>query len=332
MKIEIAESLGATWIKHVKKCFMVQQNWKVSPCWGESAERKVIINQIVDKFKEILRAEEFQQYDIFGGANVDQMISQTECDVLGISTGETQNKYYALETAFHENGIQYGDKYKTSSKIVAKLFRIAITLYYYQNIRNGHVYFATPKMNPATKSVLDPLFSKMVAFFREEHFETTFEIIANNDFKTKILEPVYECADQVSDSNELFLRSLQLTSLFDDEHQIRQRPAVNVAANNDNEKIGQVVRNEMIPILQSDRVTDDEFQDLLSLEESKAQFGLSFPLLMKQDECDNGGLRIRYYATSIKKNGVNYKVCSQWFKGSLGRVRNWIMRHQENDD
>ena len=34
MKIEIGESLLCTWLKHVKKCQVVQLNWQVSSEWA----------------------------------------------------------------------------------------------------------------------------------------------------------------------------------------------------------------------------------------------------------------------------------------------------------
>jgi hypothetical protein len=33
MKIEMGESLILSWLKHVKRCQIVQTNWKVSKAW-----------------------------------------------------------------------------------------------------------------------------------------------------------------------------------------------------------------------------------------------------------------------------------------------------------
>ena len=35
MKIEIGESLGYSYLRHVKQCWLVQANWKVSEHWGK---------------------------------------------------------------------------------------------------------------------------------------------------------------------------------------------------------------------------------------------------------------------------------------------------------
>lgn len=326
MKIEIAESLGAAWMKHVRKCFVVQQNWKVSPYWEESNEKMEHIKKMVYEFKKNLNAESLKKYDVFGASVVEQLISQTEIDVFGVSFGDNKFEFNALETAFHENGLQYGDKYKTASKVVSKMFRIAVTLYYYQNIKNGHIYFASPKITPATIGAIKPLFDKMSNFFKNEGFETEFKLIINNDFKREIVEPISQYASEISDSNELYLRAIQLERLFGLGGSMQTD-----GMDESNEKIGKVVQNEMFPLLQSNKVSESEIQDFLDLDESKAQFGLNYPLLMKRDDCDCSELRIRYYSQAIMINNEMYKVCSQWYAKSLGKVRSWIAQHSEDE-
>lgn len=332
MKIEIAESLGASWLKHVKKCFMVQQNWKISPCWDDSRERMDEIEGFVTRFKRLLNEEDrFLQYDVFGDSTVAQIISQTECDVMGSVFENAAIRFNALEVAFHENGLQYGNKFETASKVISKLFRIAMVLYYYQGVKKGNIYFASPKVNPATLQVISPIFTKMKEFFVAENFEIDFDLFFNEDFKNKILDPVLECVDQVSDSNELWLRALQLQSVLETLNGNAPARIRNENPEIQGEKIGTVVRNELIPMLQTERVTSDEIADFLTLAESKAQFGINLPLLMKEADCVAPEVRIRYYATPIVIRGERYKVCSQWFIRSLGKVRSWIALHSNDD-
>ena len=52
MKIEIGESLIYSWLRHEKKCIVVQNNWKVSPEWLLHDEAK--LNEI---FQTLLRRE-----------------------------------------------------------------------------------------------------------------------------------------------------------------------------------------------------------------------------------------------------------------------------------
>lgn len=330
----MAESLGASWLKHVKKCFMVQQNWKVSPCWYDSQERMEDVKGFVARFKSLLNESgDFQRYDVFGASTADQLISQTECDVMGIAFENTEIRFSALEVAFHENGLQYGNKYETASKVISKLFRIAMVLYYYQGVKKGNISFASPKVNGATLQVIFPIFEKMREFFAAENFEIAFDLIFNDDFKNKILDPVIDCEDQVSDSNELWLRAIQLQSVLGASNGVvsaRSRTTTEDTGSQ-GEKIGKVIKNELIPMLQSERVSSDEIAEFLTLEESKAQFGINFPLLMKETDCDASDTRIRYYATPIVIHDERYKVCSQWYVRSLGKVRSWISLHSDDE-
>ena len=45
-------------------------------------------------------------------------IEMGECDVLGISFGREENKFYAVDVAFHEAGLNYGSKDETVMKVI----------------------------------------------------------------------------------------------------------------------------------------------------------------------------------------------------------------------
>lgn len=48
MKIEIGESLLYSWLRHEKKCQLVQMNWKASPAWElkHAGEVENVINKV----------------------------------------------------------------------------------------------------------------------------------------------------------------------------------------------------------------------------------------------------------------------------------------------
>ena len=53
MKIEIGESLGYSYLRHVKQCWLVQANWKVSDHWAKyktSDELETMFLAIKQKF------------------------------------------------------------------------------------------------------------------------------------------------------------------------------------------------------------------------------------------------------------------------------------------
>ena len=54
---------------------------------------------------------------------------------------------------------------------------------------------------------------RLTNFFQKCGYTYTIKLIANDDFSHTIFEPVIEISQEVSDTSELFLRSLQLSKL-----------------------------------------------------------------------------------------------------------------------
>ena len=55
MKIEIGESLIYSWLRHVKLCQIVQNNWKVSPKWKDTSsvtDIQKLIEMCNEEFKD----------------------------------------------------------------------------------------------------------------------------------------------------------------------------------------------------------------------------------------------------------------------------------------
>ena len=65
MKIEIGESLFYSWLRHVKQCQIVQNNWKVSSQWNNNYEKELdfLMNKVDSFFAEKYnRANYYQKY------------------------------------------------------------------------------------------------------------------------------------------------------------------------------------------------------------------------------------------------------------------------------
>ena len=98
MKIEMGESLVYSWLRHVKCCQVVQTNWKVSSQW------KLYHEDMLRTLMETAdtRFSEKYGYKIFKkNASLAQILSQGECDAIGISLHDGIPAIYATEVAFH---------------------------------------------------------------------------------------------------------------------------------------------------------------------------------------------------------------------------------------
>lgn len=134
MKIEMGESLFYSWLRHVKGCQIVQTNWKVSlNMWPLAYEEELehLLKRIDDFYIEK------HKYKVFGNnASLSQLLRQGECDVLGISLQPDENRFYAVDVAYHQNGLNYGSSDETVMKIIEKCSRTAFCLYGFMAVKS----------------------------------------------------------------------------------------------------------------------------------------------------------------------------------------------------
>lgn len=212
MKIEMGESLFYSWLRHVKECQIVQTNWKVSSQWQLSN---------ADALKELMALVDNHYSQKYGYAifkrnvSLSQLLQQGECDVLGISIQPDDMKYYAVDVAFHEAGLNYGSRDTTVMKVLEKCARqlLPARIFIDQGSRD---YFASPKINPAVLSDLTPCIAEMNELFANSGYDFTFRIIANEEYNDLVLKPILLVSDGVADTSELFLRSYQMYKMFSD--------------------------------------------------------------------------------------------------------------------
>ena len=99
MKIEMLESLCYSYLRHVKQCWVVQTNWKVSEHWSKHMSSKEL-----DRMFESMR----ERFDPDGSVlkktkDAAQFLQQAEIDVVGVGQ---DGSVYALDVAFHEAGVE----------------------------------------------------------------------------------------------------------------------------------------------------------------------------------------------------------------------------------
>ena len=332
MKIEMGESLVASWLKHICGCVIVQTNWKPSPRWQEHNYDE--IERLVQDARAYFNARNlnvFKQND-----NAAQILHQTECDVVGLNKTANSAIWHVAEVAFHENGVQYGDKYVTAAKIAGKMFRAAIGIYCYMDTREGVISFATPKVTQSYVAQIVPAFEAVEAFFREKGFDFSFNLLVNERFRNDILMAVSSLVDEVSDTSELFLRSIQLRAMFTteliaglDATAHTERCQALRCTDEREVKVGRLVNSVMREILEG--LSDDtEVMDLLDANYSKQAFGINYPLLVRVGEQNINNAR--YYSTPLTICGNQYRLCNDWYPRNRGSLEAWISSHEPHDD
>jgi hypothetical protein len=205
MKIEIGESLMLSYLKHIKKCLFYQANWKVSSNWHID---DISSDKVLFSYNNIIKHPEFS--DIFKASKLEQLIKQSEIDVIG---WDGNDKIYAADIAFHEAGLNYGSKIETKNRVFKKLLRSYLTLLAYFPNKKYELIFASPKVHNATEDIIKDYFNVLNNYFSEEN--VTFRYISNNVFRDEIFIPTIEKTESDSDTNELFIRAVKLSNMFE---------------------------------------------------------------------------------------------------------------------
>jgi hypothetical protein len=323
MKIEIGESLFYSWLRHVKECQVVQTNWKVSPKWQfQHEEELTALMQITDD-----HFNDKYGYKIYkNNSSLSQLIQQGECDAVGVAIKNGVIQTYAVDVAFHEGGLNYGSREDTVMKIISKSIRTAMCLYGFMDSRDAEIVFASPKINSAILSDLAPCMEDINSILKQQGFDFTVRIIANDDFNESVLKPILLVSDGIADTSELFLRSYQMYKMFSDTPSTPKAVKLKKASSNAGDitelKIGKLAQIVLRRMLEDGLASEDEVKLMQTVDYSKQFFDLQYPLLMKAGADFDS---IRYYAKPLTISGVQYYLCSQWFETSANNDRPYLL-------
>ena len=208
MKIEIGESLALSYLKHVKKCVIYQTNWKSSSRWKKCNEEKLASG--AETFRGILKK-----------SKLDQFLKQAEIDAIGI---DQTGKIYAIDIAYHEEGLRYGSTEEAKARIMKKFVRsyLAVLRYFSSSFSDPspkeehcEIIFASPKVIGERDESIRKYFNELIALLEPElkRDKVVFRYITNDEFKKVILDPTLKACKKNADTNELFLRSYKLLNL-----------------------------------------------------------------------------------------------------------------------
>jgi hypothetical protein len=329
MKIEMAESLFLSWLRHVKQCQIVQLNWKPSTSWKISNEQQV--ESITNKYREYFRHKyDRELFGEKGNQSYNQVLKQGEIDVLGIElSGNKIASIYAVDVAFHEDGLHYGKTPKDAiTRVIKKMIRSTMIIMAYFGMNKGRIVFASPKVNPSTYEPLREAVEGVNTLMSELKLKFSFRLYANSDFEKDIIAPVIQLSGEVADTSELFMRSVQLYQIFTDRIKDAQQEGKERNRGTDEIKIGQLVRTTFKELFSKRKIGKKMAAKLMDVTYSKKTFGLSFPILKEindsillSKQITDGKGRSRYWSQEFA-NG-KYLICSQWYAKHRKKFLDW---------
>ncbi len=217
MKIDIGESLVNSYLRHVKKCQIVQPAWKPSENWPVGRE---LYEKAGKEFDRIQRHPAFTE--IFK-TNFEHTLSQTEVDVLGLAP---DNTLYAANVTFHEFGINFGSKTDTRNRVIKNLLRAYLAMICYFPGQKHVLMYCSPRVSDPTEQVINEYFKILRSEFSSNQDE--FIYLSNNDFRDQILMGTLDCIQEQFDTSELFLRSFKLLTVYASEPAVKSEPVPEV--------------------------------------------------------------------------------------------------------
>ena len=201
MKVEMGESLCYSYLRHVKRCWLVQTNWKSSERWKKyrsDEDLETMYRTMKEKFDK--SGEVFKKTKDAG-----QFMKQGEVDVVGV---DPEGGVHALDVAFHEAGLLYGGG--NDNRILKKLLRTYMLLHAYRPAGTRfHIYFVSPRVHVGPQKELEATFRALQA----EYPEVRWCLMTNDDFAEQVVRATLDETSDVADTAELFVRAAKLMSL-----------------------------------------------------------------------------------------------------------------------
>ena len=323
MKIEVGESLIASYLNHVEQCRIVQTNWRVSGNW-EFGNHDVLWSK--QRFDTIKNNELLS--NIFKDNTFEQLVKQSEIDVLGINTLEST--IYAYDIAFHSMGLNYKGNEGSCEIVVKKIVRAIFSLkIYFPEFEKIESFFVTPKANNKIDNLVKLYLTELNNILNDSNIKIGF--LCNDDFFSSLVDSLIDITKNENDSSELFLRSIKLMSL--DKRATTSTKTKHISSTAqaiartgqkrmvNGMKIGQYVKNSMYELFVKQRLSYSELLNLQDLEYCRVKFKIGFPVLLKNTESkkDSKGNN-RYYKDEVIKG---YWLCSQWVENQWDNYLAW---------
>lgn len=351
MKIEICEQAISSWLTHIKNCQIVQTNWRPSPLKKITSEE---LNSVNDFVEEIKKFAEENNLDIFKQSSVQQMILQCEIDVAGVRIEEGMiGNLYLIDSAFHENGLNYGDVIaRVLKKIVRAVFVSGIV---FKDIP-AEIIFVSPKCGHELSEKLHINLINLKQIIEKFYPDSKITLLFNEDFTAEIYTPLIENIDAINDDNDLFLRSLKLANLAKNfqkktfsfvDTPAKPKSIMTINGNSyayadltDSKRGAKTPKGQnkdiVFGILHSltDKgfMTEQRLRDLCDPRFSQTFSLPSFPVLLPSIKLpDSGYEECRFYKNDpITINQTEYLVCSQWIPERIRRLKEWYEQLTQN--
>lgn len=303
MTHEMGESLIYSWLRHVKGCQIVQTNWTASPTWDMRYFMEA--QDLYSRFLKDVSTENLVEDEC--KISFKQSLYQTEIDVTGLNkTSLSHNgKIYAAEVAFHSDGLHYNKNGKNNStgKVISKLIKNAVAVYAIWGNIEAEILFVTPVISNTLNLQIQSAIKILNGLASSYGLNYNFRFIAGDDFKLRIIDPVYIMSQGVNDSSEMFLRAqmlLDISGVLSVKNNLKNPDSFEEFG-----AIGEIANKALRACLSNLNITQKIITGLKPLMNSSKLA----PIVNIVPQ----GLSNRYYKTPIMAKNGEFYLCNHWF-------------------
>ena len=330
MKIEMCEQLVASWLKHIKGCQVVETNWRLSPIStnldGKAIDRVI---KFMDEVKQIVKDDGL---DIFKKTKEKQFVMQCEIDVVGVKIADAKvDELYLVDSAFHENGLGYKD---AVANVLKKLLRAVVVADLVFEKIAPQVIFVAPKCGTALKKKIETAVVKLDCVVKKYYPTSKLSLIFNEDFYSQIYIQVVEQIDNISDDNDLFLRSIKISKIAESfapkpikSTKSKKATSAPIAPSSTPSavaasglKIGQYAKYVFTKLLTTGQLSPAQISDLSDKKYCSKTFKLSYAVLADYSSSAD----LKFYYKDGRVLGL-YLVCREWKDVSRTYIDAWLL-------
>ena len=305
MTHEMGESLMYSWLRHVKGCQFAQTNWKASPTWDMKYFMEA--QDLYSRFLEEARTQGLVEDEC--KISFKQSLYQTEIDVIGLNkTSLNHNgKIYAAEVAYHSDGLHYNKNGKNNStgKVISKLIKNAVAVYAIWGNIEAEILFVS----------IQTAITNLNHLAKTYGLKFQFRFIANDDFKLRIIDPVYIMSLGVNDSSEMFLRAqklLDISGVLSVKNNLKNPDSFDEFGT-----VGEIANKALRAVLSNKDINKKIIDGLQPL--------ISSSTLTPLVNTVPHGLSNRYYKTPIMAKNGDFYLCNNWFENKKTDLIDYII-------
>lgn len=200
----LKESLVFSYLKHIKKCKIIQTNWvPKTRDWDEEYDKaRELIRISKNYFKNKYRVNIFEHI-----SPDDDIIRLSSIDAFGISFNKDYTQdIYGVICKMNENY-----KKVTIENILEEIFIISIYFVSYFNKVNGNMIIMCPKLNDEIIREIGTYYFDIKEIFRQVNLSFEVNILINEKFQEEVISKLEKVAFDIDETDEeIYLKSLKL--------------------------------------------------------------------------------------------------------------------------